>query len=278
MNIHPTAIVHPKAELADDVTVGPYTIIEEHVTLGKGCVVGNHCLLTGYTRIGENNRIYTGAVIGEIPQDLKYKGEEGRLEIGDDNNFREYVTVHIGTTGGRMTTRIGNRVHMMAYCHVAHDCIVHDGAIIANNGTLGGHVEIGEGAIVGGLSAVHQFVRIGKLAIVGGCSKAVQDILPFVMANGSPARVYGLNLVGLKRAGLPKETQHHLKQALRILFESALSREEALKEIERQYGRTPEVKMLIDFVRSSKRGVSVRVRHRRPAAIPEKEALWSDLD
>lgn len=269
MKIHPTAVIYPGAQLADDVTVGPYSIIEEHVVVGKGSSVGTHCVLKGHTTIGEHNRFYTGAVIGEIPQDLKYKGEKTFLEIGDNNNFREYVTVNTGTAEGGGTTRIGNHVHIMAYSHIAHDCLIHDGVIIANNGTLGGHVEIGERAILGGLVGIHQFVRVGKLAMIAACSKATQDVIPFSAVFGSPARLYGLNSVGLKRAGMDLKIQKDLKQAFHLLFEGALSREEALKEIQKNFGKRSEVKELVAFVGNSKRGIC-----RRANAV--EESSWSD--
>ena len=270
MSIHPTAIVHPKAKVASDVTVGPYSLIGEKVVMGKGCWVGSHCVIEGRTHIGENNRFYTGAVIGTIPQDLKYKDEETSLEIGDDNNFREYVTVNLGTVEGGGKTRIGNHVHIMAYSHIAHDCSVGDDVIIANNGTLGGHVEIEEKAIIGGFGTMHQFVRVGKLAIVGGCSKVTQDVLPFVTVSGDPARVYGLNHLGLKRVGMKPEIQRELKRALQILFRQSLLREEALERIEAECGQSPEVAHFVDFIRRSKRGICTPVRH------AAKEPLWSD--
>jgi len=270
MKLHPTAVVHPGANLAEDVEVGPYSIIGAHVTLGNGCVVGAHCVLEGHTTIGENNRIHTGAAIGGAPQDLRYQGQETFLEIGNNNNFREYVTVNIGTVEGGRTTRIGNHVHIMAYSHIAHNCEIHDGVIIANGGTLGGHVEIGEKAIVGGLVGIHQFVRVGKLSIIGGCSKLVQDAIPFATLDGHPARVYGLNLLGLKRAGIPNDIQQHLKHALQFLFRSGLSRDAALERIERECGESPEVLHLMDFVRRSERGICTRVWGR------EKEALWNE--
>ena len=270
MNIHKTAVIHSEAKLADDVTVGPYSIIGPHVVLGRGCDVGSHCVLEGHTTIGEGNRFYTGAVIGSIPQDLKYKGEITFLEIGNNNNFREYVTVNCGTVEGDGKTRIGNNVHLMAYSHIAHDCVIQDGAILANNATLGGHVAIGEKAIFGGMVGVHQFVRIGKLSMIGACSKAAQDVIPFATLNGYPARVYGLNQIGLERAGISKEVQKDLKQAFKILFGSALSREVALEEMQRTCGESPEVKELVDFIRQSKRGIATRVRSR------EKEFSWSD--
>ena len=271
MTIHPTAVIYPGAKLAPDVEVGPYSVIGEHVVLGSGSSVGAHCVLTGHTTIGMNNHFYTGATIGSIPQDLKYKkGEETFLEIGNNNNFREYVTVNCGTIEGGGTTRIGNNVHIMAYSHIAHNCVIHDGVIIANGGTLGGHVEIGERAILGGLVGIHQFVRIGKLSIIGGVSKVVQDVIPFATVDGHPARVYGLNRLGLKRAGIKTDVQENLKHALKLLFRSGLSREEALQKIKRECGQSPEIAHLVDFIQHSERGICSRVRGR------EKEILWND--
>ncbi|MFH1857453.1 MAG: acyl-ACP--UDP-N-acetylglucosamine O-acyltransferase [Candidatus Omnitrophota bacterium] len=269
MNIHVTAVIHPEAKLAADVTVGPCSIIGADVILGRGCWVGPHCVLEGHAKIGEDNRFYTGAVIGSIPQDLKYKGEPTFLEIGSHNNFREYVTVNTGTVEGGGVTRIGNNNHIMAYAHIAHDCVVEDGTIIANNGTLGGHVTIGQKAIVGGLAGIHQFVRVGRLSILGGCSKAVQDVIPFAAVDGHPARVYGLNAVGLRRSGVSTETQLDHKRAFRILF-SGCAQKEALESIERECGTSAEVKELVAFVRQSKQGICTRAR--RAAG----EASWND--
>lgn len=270
MKIHPSAIVEPGATLAEDVEVGPYSLIGEHVVLGSGCRVGVHCVLEGYTTVGMNNYFYTGVVIGSIPQDLKYKGEKTSIEIGNNNNFREFVTVNRGTVEGGGKTRIGNNIHIMAYTHIAHDCEIHDGVIIANGGTLGGHVEIGEKAILGGLVGIHQFVRIGKLSIIAACSKATQDVIPFSTVFGNPARVYGLNQVGLNRAGISKEIQRDLKRTLHLLFGAGLSRKEALEEIRLQCGESAEVKELVAFIQSSQRGICTRVRH------PMKEMSWND--
>ncbi len=271
MSIHITAVIHPNAKIAKDVSIGPYSVIGEHVALGNRCVVGAHCVLEGRTTIGTDNHFYTGAAIGGIPQDLKYvKGEPSFLEIGNHNNFREYVTVNTGTAEGGATTRIGNHVHIMAYTHIAHNCLIEDGVIIANGGTLGGHVHIGERAILGGLAGIHQFVRVGRLAIVGAVSKAVQDVIPFATVDGHPARVYGLNRIGLKRAGISPETQQDLKLALRLLFRSGFSREKAMQEIRTECGQSLEVKELLEFIARSKRGICSRVRGR------EKEIAWND--
>ncbi|HRZ67775.1 MAG TPA: acyl-ACP--UDP-N-acetylglucosamine O-acyltransferase, partial [Candidatus Omnitrophota bacterium] len=196
MKIHPTAIVDKKAELAGSVEVGPYAFIGPDVKIGDGTVVGAHAVIDGYTSIGRNNRIFTGAVIGSITQDLKFKGERSFVKIGDGNIIREYVTVNMGTDRDSSTV-VGNNVLLMAYSHVAHDCIVKDGAILANCVALAGYVTIEEKAVIGGLSGVHQFVRIGRLAIIGGCSKATQDVVPFSNCDGHPLKIYGLNTVGL---------------------------------------------------------------------------------
>lgn len=265
--IHPTAIVHEGAVLADDVEVGPYSVIGEHVTVGKGCRIGAHCLLDGHTTIGKNNRFFTGAVIGSIPQDLKYKGEESRLTIGDHNIFREYATVNLGTAGGGGETKIGNHVLMMAYAHVAHDCQVQDGAILSNGVQIAGHVVIGERAIISGMAGVSQFVHIGKLALVGAISKATQDVLPFTISDGRPLETYALNKVGLERAGVSRETQRFLSKALRLLLRSGLSVPNALRQIEEELPPDPEVRYLVQFVRASKHGFS--------GAAKKKGLSWS---
>ena len=254
MKIHPTAIVQKGAALADDVEVGPYSVIGERVTVGKSCRIGAHCVLDGETTIGEGNRFFTGAVIGSIPQDLKYKGERSTLVIGNHNLFREYVTINLGTEGGGGETRIGNHILVMAYSHVAHDCQIGDHAILANGATLGGHVVIEDRAILGGLAAVHQFVRVGRLAIIGGCSKLVQDVVPFATADGYPARIYGLNKIGLDRADVDKKTQQELERAFRILFRSRLSAQNALEKIEKELLQGEAIVHLVQFIRSSKRG------------------------
>src|SRR3989338_947696 len=193
MQVHPTAIVSKKAKLADDIQVGPYTIIADNVVIGKGAVIHAYCLLEGNTSVGSGCEIFTGAVIGSRPQDLKYKGGKSFLEIGDNNIIREYSTFNPGTEEGSKTV-VGNNNLFMAYAHIAHDCVVGNNCVIANNGTLAGHVTIEDNAVVGGLVAIHQFVRIGRFSIIGGCSKVVQDIPPYSTCDGHPARVYGLNI------------------------------------------------------------------------------------
>jgi UDP-N-acetylglucosamine acyltransferase len=254
MNIHPTAAVSKKAELADDVSVGPYSLIGDNVTIGKGTCVLNHCLIEGSTSIGRNCRIFTGAVVGSPPQDLKFKGAKSYLEIGDDNVIREYATFNPGTEDGSKTS-IGCGNLFMAYAHVAHDCQVGNNCIIANNGTLAGHVIIEDMAVIGGLVAIHQFVKVGKLSIVGGCSKVVQDIPPFSTCDGHPARVYGLNLVGLRRHKISAESIKQIRQAFKTLFNSGLSLKHALEKIEKEIKLTPEISHLLKFARSSQRGL-----------------------
>jgi len=255
MKIHPTAIVSKKAKLANDLEVGPYSIIGDDVQIKSGTVIGSHCLVEGLTCVGSNCRIYTGAVVGSQPQDLKYKGEKSLLKIGDNNIIREYCTLNLGTTDGGETA-VGNNNLLMAYSHIAHDCIVGNNCVIANAGTLAGHVTIEEGAVVGGLVAIHQFVRMGKFSIVGGCSKVVQDIPPFSICDGHPARVYGLNLVGLRRHGFKREVITDLKQVFNSLFSSGLSVKHAIREIEKEVKPGSEVAYLIDFIKNSKRGIS----------------------
>ena len=256
-HIHRTAIVHPKAELSDNIEVGPYTLIDKDVRVGEGTRIGAFCLIEGRTTIGRNCQVFTSAVVGSQPQDLKYKGEKTSLSIGDDNTIREFVTINPGTgTGGE--TRIGDGNLLMAYSHIAHDCIIGNKVIIANAGTLAGHVEIEDRAVIGGLVAIHQFTRIGTLSIIGGCSKVVQDVPPYSTCDGHPASLYGLNNIGLKRANMPKDAIVSLRRAFRLLFNSKLSTSHALKKIEEEVPQTREVAYLLRFVRESKRGICTR--------------------
>lgn len=253
MAIHPTAVVSKRAKLADDIEVGPYTIIADNVSIGAGSKVGPFVNICGNTTIGKNCRIFTGAVIGSIPQDLKYNNETSFLEIGDNNIIREYCTFNPGT-GEAGKTIIGNNNLFMAYSHVAHDCIVGNDCIIANNGTLAGHVTIEDKAVLGGLVAVHQFVRVGTLSIIGGCSKVVQDIPPYSTCDGHPTRVYGLNITGLRRSGISHEAISQLGAAFRILFNSGLSIKHALKKIQSEKN-SAQVTNLINFIKNSQRGI-----------------------
>ncbi len=254
-NIHPSAVVDAGAELGDGVEIGPYCVVGAGVRLGAGCRLQSHVVLAGPTVIGAENVFYPFACIGQRSQDLKYTGEPTHLEIGDRNTFREFVTVHRATAPGG-TTRVGNGGNFLAYSHIAHDCIVGDEVIFSNNGTLAGHVEVGDRAVVGGLTAVHQFCRIGRLAITGGCSKIVQDVPPFMMVDGNPARVRHINLIGLERAGIPKETIRALREAFRVLYRLDLNTAQALEKLRGEMGQTPEIGQLIEFVASSERGIT----------------------
>lgn len=252
--IHPTAIVDPKAEIEDDVVVGPYSIIGPNVTIGKGCRLGAHVVMDGYTTIGKNNQFFTGAVVGSQPQDLKYQGGKCRLIIGDDNTVREYATINASTSEDD-ATRIGNGNLLMAYIHVAHECELHDGIVMANDATLAGHVTIEDKVILGGLCAVHQFVRVGKLAIVGGLSKVTKDILPYSMVDGHPAGWHGVNLVGLRRNGIPEDVRSDIKRALKIVCRSNLNTSQALEKVRAEFDSRPEINHLIEFIENSSRGV-----------------------
>jgi UDP-N-acetylglucosamine acyltransferase len=252
--IHSTAIVDKNAILADNVEVGPYCLIGPGVKIGAGTKFGPHCVIHKDTAIGKNNRFTAFCSIGADPQDLKYKGEKTFLEIGDNNTIREYVTFN-RATGEANKTAIGSDNLFMANCHIAHNCIVGNNAIIANAVLLGGHVTVEEHVVMGGMSGAHQFCRIGRFAIVGGCSKVVQDIPPYSMCDGNPAKVCGLNKIGLGRAGISSKTQLLLKKAFKILFAEGLLISNAVKKVEVEIAQANEVKCLIDFVKSSERGV-----------------------
>ena len=253
--IHPTAIVDAGAQLGDDVEIGPYCVVGAAVTLGAGCRLHNHVTLAGPTAIGARNEFYPFACIGHRSQDLKYAGEPTHLEIGDGNTFREFVTVHRATAPGGVT-RIGRGGNFLSYAHVAHDCTVGDEVIFSNNGTLAGHVEVGDRAVIGGLTAVHQFCRIGTMAITGGCSKIVQDVPPYMMADGNPAHIRHINQVGLERAGTAPETVRLIKDAFRILYRADLNTAQALERLHSEPSEAPEVRRLIEFVSASKRGIT----------------------
>ncbi|MBI4972517.1 MAG: acyl-ACP--UDP-N-acetylglucosamine O-acyltransferase [Candidatus Omnitrophica bacterium] len=255
MQAHPSAIVSQKAKLADDVVIGPYTIIADKVRIGPGTSIGAHCVVEGNTAIGKSCKIFTGAVIGSPPQDLKYKGEKSFLEIGDNNIIREYCTFNPGT-GESGKTVVGNNNLFMAYAHVAHDCVVGNNCVIANNGTLAGHVTIEDGVVIGGLAAIHQFVRVGMLSIIGGCSKVVQDIPPYSTCDGHPARVYGLNLIGLKRNVIHKDSITALHRAFKILLNSGLALKHIITKIEKEVTSSAEVAYLVNFLKNSERGIS----------------------
>ncbi|MFC1704373.1 acyl-ACP--UDP-N-acetylglucosamine O-acyltransferase [Candidatus Omnitrophota bacterium] len=257
MKIHKTAIIHPKARLADTVTVGPYSVIGEHVQIAEGTTVGQACRIEGYTTIGKNCSFFTGAVIGSPPQDLKYKEEKSFVIIGNGNTFREYITVNPGTKENGQTV-IGDSNLLMAYTHIAHDCVVKNNCIIANVGTLAGYVTIEDYAVVGGIVAIHQFCRVGRLSIIGGCSKVVQDIPPYSTCDGHPTKVFGLNMVGLRRAKTPKENIRNLKEAFKLLFNEGLSISHAVQKIKQDVAQCEEVAHLVEFATSSRRGICRR--------------------
>jgi len=256
MNIHPTAIVHPKAKIAEGVEIGAYTVIGEHASIGKDTKIASHVLIDGWTTIGERNQVFSFSAIGTPPQDIGYKNEETFLVIGNDNVIRESATVHRATTKEDRVTEIGNNNFLMAYSHVAHDCKLGNHIIMANSAGLAGHITVGDWAILGGIVAVHQFVRIGAYAIIGGQSAVSQDIPPYVSAAGNRAKLYGLNLVGLKRRGFSDETISQLKKAYRIIFRSGLIQEEALARIKAELGNCREAMHLIEFMKNSKRGIT----------------------
>jgi len=252
--IHQTAIVDPKAEIGSGTIIGPYCIIGPDVTLGSDCWLQHHVTLCGPTRAGERNKFYAYCSIGQQTQDLKYKGEPTYLEIGDENTFRESVTVNRSTSSDGKT-RVGNRGNFLAYSHIGHDCSVGDEVVFSNNGTLAGHVQVGDNAVMGGLTAVHQFCRIGRFAITGGCSKIVQDVPPFMIADGNPAKIRGINLVGMERKGLPPETVKMVKEAFRIIYRSKYNTGQALDAIRQELQATDEIKLIIDFIENSERGI-----------------------
>jgi UDP-N-acetylglucosamine acyltransferase len=255
MQIHPTAIVSSGAKLETGVIVGPFSLISDGVSIGKNTKIGAHCVIEGNTTIGKNCEIFTGAVVGSRPQDLKFKGEKVFLEIGNNNIIREYCTLNLGTGEGGKTA-IGDSNLLMAYSHVAHDCEIGNGCILANNSTLAGHVVIEDKAVIGGIVAIHQFVRIGKLSIIGGCSKVVQDIPPFSTCDGHPARVYGLNLIGLRRTGIPRESIKQIDQAFKLIFNSGLSVKHAIERVEKELEKSEEIVYLVNFAKNSERGLA----------------------
>jgi UDP-N-acetylglucosamine acyltransferase len=255
MTIHPTAVVDSRARIDEGVEIGPFCIIGEGAKISRGARLASHVVIEGDTEIGPDCTIHHFASIGLPPQDLKYKGEKTGVKIGRNNIIREYVSVHRGSVGGTGFTTIGDNNFLMAYVHIAHDCNVGSGVIMANCATLGGHEEVHDNAIIGGLVAVHQFVRIGAYSMVGGFSGIGLDVPPYTTASGPRAKLFGLNLIGLKRSGFPKETLGELNQAYKILFRSRHTLKEALKKIQEDLPYTPELGRLIEFVKGSNRGI-----------------------
>lgn len=253
--IHETAIIGSKAEIAKDVIIGPYCIIGDNVKIGKGTKLISHVNIEGRTEIGENCIIFPFTTIGFPPQDLKYKDEQTGVKIGNNNTIREYVTIHRASVSGDGWTTIGNNNFIMAYVHIAHDCKIGNSVIMANLATLAGHVIVEDFVFIGGLVAVHQFARIGAHAMVGGFSGVGQDIPPFTMASGPRAKLYGLNSVGLKRRGFNEDTINILKKAYKILFRDKLSLQEALTRVKKDLPQIPEIIHLIEFIEANKRGI-----------------------
>jgi UDP-N-acetylglucosamine acyltransferase len=253
--IHPTAMVDPGAEIGTGTVVGPYCIIGADVVLGANCWLQHHVTLSGPMRAGTGNKLYAYCSIGQQTQDLKYQGEPTYLEIGDENTFREFVTVNRSTSSDGKT-RIGSRGNFLAYSHIGHDCTVGDDVVFSNNGTLAGHVQVGHHAVMGGLTAVHQFCRIGRFAITGGCSKIVQDVPPFMIADGNPAQIRGINLVGLERKQFPAESVKLIKEAFRLIYRAKLNTRQAIEAIRKELPETAEIRELVAFIEASDRGIT----------------------
>lgn len=253
--IHPTAIVSPKATIGADCYVGAFSVLGDEVVLGDKVHLESHVVIDGKTRIGDETRVFPFVSIGLAPQDLKYAGEATATEIGKRNHIREFVTVHRGTSGGGGLTRIGDDNLLMAQAHVAHDCQIGNEVIMANAATLAGHVEIADRANIGAYSGVHQFCRIGLEAFVGGYSVIVKDALPFAISQGNHAKCYGLNRLGLKRRGYPKETVKKLHRAFHLLLSAKLNTTQAVEKIREEIKDCAEVDLLIEFIETSKRGV-----------------------
>lgn len=253
--IHSSAIVHPDARIGDRVEIGPYSIVGAHVEIGDDCRVGPHVVIEGHTRIGRENRIFQFCSIGAAPQDKKYRDEPTRLEIGDRNTIREYCSFNVGTSQDKGVTRIGNDNWIMAYVHVAHDCLVGDNVIFANNATLAGHVTVGDWAILGGFTGVHQFGRVGAHAFCGVGTVLTQDLPPYVMVSGNPAAPHGINSEGLKRRGFTAEDIAAIKRAYRALYRSGLSLDEARARVAEAAVDSPAVRLFSDFIADSGRGI-----------------------
>ena len=255
MKIHPTAIISSEAHLEEGVEIGPYSIIGSDVNIGKNTVIGPHVVIESQTDIGEGCRIFQFASIGAVPQDLKFKGEPTRTIIGNYNTIREYVTIHRATSADIGVTIMGDYNLLMAYCHVAHNCKLGNRIVMANAANLAGHIHVEDNAIIGGLTGIHQFTRIGAHCIIGGCSAVAKDVPPFVMASGNVAKLYGLNMIGLKRRNFSAETIQSLKQAYRLVFRSSLLLKTAIARVKTEVANIPEVRQFIDFIQNSQRGI-----------------------
>jgi len=256
MAIHPTAVVEPGAQVDPSCEIGPFAVIGPHVKLGARTVVAAHAIVTGHTTMGEGNRVFPHAVVGEIPQDLKYRGEPTALVVGDRNTFRECATINLGTVQGGGVTTIGSGCLFMAYSHIGHDCTIGDGAIIANSVALAGHVILEDHVHVSALAAAHQFCRVGRLAFVSGLTGVAMDVPTYCMVTGTRAELAGLNAVGMQRGGMSEDQIGRVKQAYKIVFRSNLGLAEALAQLEQELGAHPEIAHFLAFVKSSQRGIT----------------------
>src|SRR6202158_2322773 len=254
VQIHPSTLVDPSAEIGAGTIIGPYCVIAPEVMLGENCWLQHHVTLCGPMRAGARNKFYAYCSIGQQTQDLKYQGEPHYLKIGDDNTFREFVTINRSTTG-EGKPRVGSRGNFLAYSHIGHDCTVGDEVVFSINGTLAGHVQVGNHAVMGGLTAVHQFCRIGRFAITGGCSKIVQDVPPFMVADGNPAEIRGVNLVGLERKGFPPESVKLIKEAFRLIYRSKYNTGQALEAMRKELPQNEEITQIVEFIEKSERGI-----------------------
>jgi UDP-N-acetylglucosamine acyltransferase len=252
--IHPTAVVHPWARIGEGVKIGPYSVIEESVEIGDGCVIGPSVLIDGVTKIGKNNRIFHGASVGTAPQDLKYDGGRSQLVIGDDNTIREFTTLNTATKEDERTV-IGSGCLLMAYSHVAHNCVIGDHVILANTVNLAGHVQIEDFVIIGGLTPVVQFVRIGQHAFVGGASRVEMDVPPFTKMGGNPPSVFGINSVGLERRGFSAERRANIKKMFKVLYRNNLNVSQALEVLGNGNFEDPDRTIFVDFLKASERGI-----------------------
>lgn len=255
VTIHPLAVVQPGAELGEDVSIGPFCMVGSHVRLGDRAILRSHVSVDGHATLGAGCEVWPFASVGGKTQDLKYKGGAPRLAVGENTVIRECATLNCATFDGG-ETRVGAKCLIMAYCHVAHDCLVGDRVVMANNATLAGHVVIEDDAIIGGLTGVHQFVRVGQMSILGGFTKAVKDVPPYMMADGDPLKIFGPNKVGLERHGVSAETQQALKEAYKIVFRMDLTTAKALERIEAEIAPSPEIRNFAEFIRKSERGIS----------------------
>lgn len=254
--IHPTAIISPDAKIGKNVEIGPWTLIGPEVEIGDGSWIGPHVVIKGPTKIGKNNKIYQFASVGEDPQDMKFRGERAYLEMGDNNTIREFCTFNRGTEGGGGVTRIGNHNLFMAYVHIAHDCTVANYTTFANNATLSGHVVVKDFVGLGGFAAAHQFTVLGEHSFIAGATKVVKDVLPFMLVSGNPAEAFGLNVVGLKRRNFTDEVVAALRQTHKIIYRQGLTVAEATAQLQELAEKYTQVKLMVDALNSSERGIA----------------------